>query len=256
MNNKICNCLSNIEKENGIHILFAGESGSRAWGFASPDSDYDIRAIYCHPQAWYLSLNEHPQETIEAMLPNDFDVSAWDLRKTLRLFAKCNPSLNEWLGSPTIYKKTSPFFEDLKAHIPTYFNPIKATHHYLALARNAYNETNHIEPPTLTIKKLFYALRGLLAAHWTTTFQTMPPTEFSRLLEIDDLPKDILTIIAEVQEQKKTAHEHFTVLMPPQLHDFYLKKRLSIEDKAKSLSIHHTSIEPLNELFLRTIERF
>ncbi len=251
MKDEICNCLSEIERQEGISILFAAESGSRAWGFASADSDYDIRAIYVHPQAWYLSLEEHPKETFEAMLPNDFDVSAWDLRKTLRLFAKCNPSLNEWLGSPIIYKKASPFFEELKDLIPAYFNPIKATHHYLSLARNAYDETS--DSHEITIKKLFYALRGLLAAYWVASYQTMPPIEFSHLLEMKGLSRDVLAIIAELQEVKQSSNEHFAVLLQPQLRDFYLKTRGFIDGKVQTLSTRHISIGPLNELFLSVL---
>ena len=110
MHDKIIQALKELEKEKQCRILFAAESGSRAWGFASPDSDYDIRAIYVKPESWYWDIAEKTRDTIEAQLPGDLDISAWELRKTLRLFDKCNPSLNEWLGSPIIYLADEVFF--------------------------------------------------------------------------------------------------------------------------------------------------
>ena len=103
MHDKIIQMLKELERKEDCKILFAAESGSRAWGFASPDSDYDIRVIYVNPEAWYWDISEKKADTFAAMLPDDLDVSAWELRKTLQLFSKCNPSLNEWLGSPIIY---------------------------------------------------------------------------------------------------------------------------------------------------------
>lgn len=76
--------LTRIERESGVRVLLAVESGSRAWGFASPDSDYDVRFLYAHPRDWYVSVFEG-RDVIEQMLPGDLDVSGWDLRKALRL---------------------------------------------------------------------------------------------------------------------------------------------------------------------------
>src|SRR3954463_6570073 len=99
MNGNILQALGTIERDQGVKVLLAVESGSRAWGFASPDSDYDVRFIYAHPLDWYLGVLER-RDVIECMLPGDLDVSGWELRKALRLLAKCNLALNEWIGSP------------------------------------------------------------------------------------------------------------------------------------------------------------
>ena len=96
--------LANLEKEHQVKILFACESGSRAWGFPSQDSDYDVRFIYLHPQDWYLSIEvERKRDVIELPISDDLDITGWDLRKALQLFKKTNPPLLEWLGSPIIY---------------------------------------------------------------------------------------------------------------------------------------------------------
>jgi uncharacterized protein len=112
--------LHRIEREHGVRVLLAVESGSRAWGFASPDSDYDVRFIYAHNRDWYISVLE-PRDVIEQMLPGDLDVSGWDLRKTLQLFWKCNLALNEWLGSPIVYSEVSQFRQQLAQLMPQFF---------------------------------------------------------------------------------------------------------------------------------------
>jgi predicted nucleotidyltransferase len=95
-----------IEDEEGVRIFFACESGSRAWGFPSSDSDYDVRFLYLHPTEWYLSVNlEHKRDVIERPISGDLDINGWDLRKALILLRKGNPPLMEWLGSPIIYRE-------------------------------------------------------------------------------------------------------------------------------------------------------
>ena len=94
--------LLRLEREQDIKILYAVESGSRAWGFASRDSDWDVRYIYVHRLEWYLRI-EDEKDSREEILPNDIDLAGWELRKALRLFRKSNPPLMEWLNSPIVY---------------------------------------------------------------------------------------------------------------------------------------------------------
>ena len=139
MKERVIRELKRIEQEYGVRVLLAVESGSRAWGFASPDSDYDVRFIYAHPKDWYISVMEE-RDVIEEMLPGDLDVSGWDLRKALRLFAKCNLALNEWIGSPMTYFAIDEFRAQIAALIPRYFNPIAAIHHYRSTAATAFRD--------------------------------------------------------------------------------------------------------------------
>jgi predicted nucleotidyltransferase len=196
--------LRRIEQEHGVRVLLAVESGSRAWGFASPDSDYDVRFVYAHPRDWYISIDE-PRDVIEEMLPGNLDVSGWDLRKTLRLFAKCNLALNEWLGSPMIYDEVPHFREQLRALLPGFFNPIAGLHHYRSMASRALEEGlqgNHIR-----IKKLFYVLRPLLACRWIECNRSQPPTLFADLLTPELVATEERAWIEDLRRRKTDANE-------------------------------------------------
>ena len=196
--------LGRIERESGIRVLLAVESGSRAWGFASPDSDYDVRFIYSHPRDWYVSVSE-PRDVIEVSLPGDLDVSGWDLRKSLRLFAKSNIPLNEWLGSPVTYAEASGFRHQLLQCMPRYFNAIAGLHHYRSMADRALAE-GYVEG-RIRIKKLFYTLRPLLACRWIEHTDTQPPTEFSSLMSKPWVTSAERDWIADLLRQKSVAAE-------------------------------------------------
>jgi len=198
------NALERIREENGIRVLLAVESGSRAWGFASPDSDYDVRFIYSHPRDWYVSVTEL-RDVIEVSLPGDLDVSGWDLRKALRLFAKSNIALNEWLGSPVIYAEVPHFRQRLLQWLPRYFNAIAGLHHYRSMAESALAE-GYVEG-RIRIKKLFYTLRPLLACRWIEHTGTQPPTEFSRLVSNSWVTSAEREWIADLLRQKAVAAE-------------------------------------------------
>ncbi len=204
MKEKILEALRNVELESGVRVLLAVESGSRAWGFASPDSDYDVRFVYAHPRDWYLSVFEE-RDVIEQMLPGDLDVSGWDLRKTLRLFSKCNLALNEWLGSPVMYLAMPGFRAELLALLPKYFNPIAGTYHYLRMAQAAFE--GHFREGEIGIKKMFYVLRPLFACRWIEHTRTQPPTEFGRLVASDWVSEEERRWVAALLERKASAKE-------------------------------------------------
>jgi predicted nucleotidyltransferase len=184
MRESILEQLRSIETELNVSVLLAVESGSRAWGFASPDSDYDVRFIYVHEPKWYWTIFEE-RDVIEKMLPGDLDVSGWELRKSLRLFSKCNLALNEWIGSPVLYHEVPGFRAELRALIPQFFNPLGATHHYKSMAKQALSSMT--PDGRLSIKKFLYATRALLACRWIERHRSQPPTEFLSLVN-DLLP--------------------------------------------------------------------
>jgi uncharacterized protein len=196
--------LQRIERENDVRVLLAVESGSRAWGFASPDSDYDVRFIYAHNRDWYISVLE-PHDVIEQMLPGDLDVSGWDLRKTLRLFAKCNLALNEWLGSPIVYSEISGFRQQFAQLMPQFFNPIAGVHHYRSMATRTFNES--YTDGRIGIKKLFYVLRPLLACRWIESRRSQPPTQFAELLAAELVTSDERDWIRDLLAKKADARE-------------------------------------------------
>jgi predicted nucleotidyltransferase len=213
MNDRIVEELARIERQYDVRVLLAVESGSRAWGFASPDSDYDVRFVYAHRPDWYLSVFEQ-RDVIEEMLPGDLDVSGWDLRKTLRLFSKCNLALNEWLGSPLIYCEVAEFRAQLSTLIPQFFNPIAAIHHYRSMAEGSFNE-NFIEGQ-IGIKKLFYVLRPLLACRWIEKSRAQPPTKFSQLVDAEWVGSEERRWIGELLRTKAGAAERQQIALDSQ----------------------------------------
>ena len=236
-----------IAAEQGIKLLYACESGSRAWGFPSPDSDWDVRFIYSHPLDWYLSLQSQ-KDTINKMLPLELDLSGWELKKALRLFAGSNLALFEWVESPEVYFNDSDFHQRLKALIPLYFNPCKAMHHYLAMARN--NIETHLQSNEVQIKKFFYILRPLLACEWIANFKTMPPTEFAQLLAHSTLlTSELRDQVNGLLKEKENAAEGFIVTLSSNMVNWFAHQVSHFED---AVSTQKGSLkvgwEPLNEL--------
>ena len=130
--------LKEIEEKENIKIIHCVESGSRAWGFASPDSDYDVRFIYVRPKEYYLRLDK-TRDVIEWQLDDTLDINGWDLQKALRLLHKSNPTLFEWNSSPIIYKTTDEW-KEVSSIIEKYFVEKSGLYHYLSTAKSNYRE--------------------------------------------------------------------------------------------------------------------
>ena len=183
MKTKILNKLSEIERQRHIEILFAVESGSRAWGFASPDSDYDIRFVYRHKKEWYLNLWEQ-KDTIQFMTDNDLlDGSGWDLRKALRLLAKSNASFTGWLFSPIVYRANDKFLRALRQVAQANFNPVSGFYHFHSMNKNF---EDNLGSQDMTLKGFFYAIRTALCANWIYKNQTIPPVVFREMYTLID----------------------------------------------------------------------
>jgi predicted nucleotidyltransferase len=172
--------LKRIEKEEGVRILYACESGSRAWGFPSKDSDYDVRFIYIRPVDWYLSIYDK-RDVIERPISDMLDINGWDLRKALNLFRKSNPPLLEWLQSPMPYMEKFTIADQIRRISPLTFSPKSCMHHYLHMAKGNYRE--YLQGDHVKIKKYFYVLRPILASEWIERNNTMPPIEFQELVD-------------------------------------------------------------------------
>ncbi len=207
---RIVKALADIETRQGCRILFAVESGSRAWGFASPDSDYDVRGIFVRPLDWYLQLKEDLPDTIVESLPGDLDVSLWDIKKALVQLSKSNASFLEWLGSPIVYRDDG-MIATLNAIKADWFNPVHVAFHYASMFRKAMEARN--PDGSLRIKKLCYALRASLCLRYTMAFEKMPPTPFAAVLEGVELSPDEREAVRDVLAKKETALES-DVLMP------------------------------------------
>ncbi|WP_223070246.1 nucleotidyltransferase domain-containing protein [Paenibacillus caui] len=176
----ILSVLERIECEENVRILYACESGSRAWGFPSKDSDYDVRFLYVRPVDWYLSIFEK-RDVIERPISDMLDINGWDLRKALNLFRKSNPPLLEWLQSPIVYRENHAIAEQIRRISPFTFSPRSCMYHYLHMAKGNYRE--YLQGDRVKIKKYFYVLRPILACEWIEKYSTMPPIEFDRLVD-------------------------------------------------------------------------
>lgn len=189
-----------VEASHGVRVLYACESGSRAWGFASPDSDYDVRFLYVHPLPWYLQVSAQ-RDVIEPPLDGLFDLSGWELRKALQLLKKGNATLAEWLDSPIVYRADASFVQALRAAARQVHQPARAFRHYLHLAHGQHRD--HLRGEKVRLKKLLYVLRPLLAAQWIERGLGPPPMALQPLL--DALPLDD-TLRAAIDELLRLKH--------------------------------------------------
>ncbi|MDY5424345.1 nucleotidyltransferase domain-containing protein [Hornefia butyriciproducens] len=194
--------LDKIERKEGVRILHAVESGSRAWGFASPDSDYDVRFVYVRPKEDYLRLDE-PKDVIEWQLDEVLDINGWDLKKALRQFAKGNVTLFEWSESSIVYRTTAEWaqIKELSKH---FFSEKAAVCHYYGTANNTLQK--YLLGDLVRYKKYFYALRPLLAARYIETYHTAPPVLFDDLLKMD-MPEVLRRAVDELLDVKKVTAE-------------------------------------------------
>jgi predicted nucleotidyltransferase len=195
--------LIEIEEKHKVKVLYAVESGSRAWGFESLDSDYDIRFVYAHKKNWYLNILPK-RDVIEYPIVNDFDYSGWDLRKTMFLLNKSNPVLFEWLKSPIVYYKENYFVDIMVELSKLYFSPVSSIYHYLHMANRHFRQ--YLQNNDVKIKKYFYVLRAIMSCMWIENFKESPPIEFEKLLvQIND--KELLDKIYELLNRKKSGIE-------------------------------------------------
>ncbi len=251
MKTKIFESILDIEQKHGVKIVYACESGSRAWGFPSQDSDYDVRFIYVRPVADYLSVFEQ-RDVIEEPINDLLDVNGWDLKKALQLMYKSNPALLEWLESPIVYVEAFSVANQLRELSRKYFSGIASFHHYFSMARGNYRK--YLQGEEVKIKKYFYVLRPIFACLWILQHGTMPPMLFEELmdgvLEDTGLSEDIQHLL-----ERKMAGDEMD-LEPPitsikQFIDFQLNRFTGIADELKP--VRNKSANDLELLFRNSL---
>lgn len=200
---EILDKLLEIEEKEKVRVLYAVESGSRAWGVESPDSDYDVRFVYVRRREDYLKLEEQ-KDVIEWQLDEVLDINGWDLKKTLVQFHKGNATLFEWANSPIVYKTTEEWEAVYKSAKP-YFSVKAALYHYYGTANSTFKQ--YLQEDEVKYKKYVYALRPLLACKYIEEGHEIPPVKFEDLLK-QSLPeklreeiKEMLVIKAESDEK-------------------------------------------------------
>lgn len=249
MRARVVQALDKIEHERNVKVLYACESGSRAWGFASTDSDYDVRFVYVEKPDWFMQVDA-PRDVIERPLDDELDVSGWELRKTLGLLRKSNPTLLEWLDSPLVYRQETEATAQLRALAEAFYSPPAARNHYLSMARKTFR--GHLQGETVRFKKYFYVLRPLLAVRWIDLGLGRPPMTFADLLStVNDA--QLLDEVATLLALKRNAGEAAYGPRRPALHAFI---EAELEREVPVLPRTREDSQRLDRYLRDTVKRF
>lgn len=214
---EIDSALSGIVDREKVAMLLAVESGSRAWGFPSPDSDYDCRFIYARRQMDYVQLHQ-PRDVIELPLGAVLDINGWDIVKALRLLLKGNAVVIEWLTSPYQYGGIAAFRGEALALAHQAVRPSAVARHYLHLGERQ-RRTYFADRHAVAVKRIFYALRPAVALRWLRLHpgHAVPPMHFPTLVGESDLPADVVTIVDDLLARKAVTRELGTEPLPPEI---------------------------------------
>ena len=249
MNDIIRQKLTEIEKQESIKIIFAVESGSRAWGFSSPDSDYDVRFIYVRPAEYYLKL-ERTRDVIEWQLDETLDINGWDFQKTLRLLHSSNPTLFEWSRSPIVYKNSDDW-QRLMPVINDYFLAKSGVYHYLHMAIR--NNREFLQLAQVRLKKYFYVLRPILACKWILEKNSPPPMIFTELAAAE-LEDGLKPVVSELLDKKINLPEIETIPRIDALNEYIDREIQNLRaDVAEMPEIRRKDYSRLNEIFLQAL---
>ena len=244
----IFQALKEIEKKKKIKILYACETGSRAWGFPSPDSDYDVRFIYRHEANWYLSLNKH-KDTIEFITDNALDISGWDLKKSLVMLKKSNASLIERFQSPIEYFSENDFKESFTQLIESYYSPIAVFYHHYSLANKFWEAIKDRED--LRLKDCFYLLRSLLSCNWIIRSKEVVPMHIEGLMTlIDEERKDSIRKLVQL---KSAVTEKHVYRLESWLNKLISELKNFTDSNKSRVLINRKDYSLLNKFFLKSL---
>jgi len=250
MTEKIIKHIEQLEKEQNINILLAVESGSRAWGCPSPDSDYDVRIIFKRPKSQYLEIDDKP-DTIDYFHRELLDINGWDIKKAFKLIRKSNATPFEWAQSPIVYKEVDGFRNIILDLCKSYFQPRHTVNHYKGIAKNSYL-TNDLDGK-IKLKKLFYVLRPVMAAKWIIENNEIPPMDIPSLLPIIK-NESISSHIDELLAIKSAANESYVYQPEPLITKYILAQFEYINSAQITDSDMLPNSDLLNQTFLNLIE--
>jgi predicted nucleotidyltransferase len=243
---RVRDALARVEAEQNVRVLYACESGSRAWGFASQDSDYDVRFLYVHPRDWYLSVEDR-RDVVERPLTDELDLSGWELRKALRLLRKSNPPLLEWLKSPVVYRHEPKFTREFSELAAAFYSPRRCFAHYLHMAFG--NWRHYLEGrEQVSLKKYLYVFRPLLACRWVSRGLGQVPMLFQELVDGVLEEAEVRNALGELVARKQAGGELSSAPPVEALSRFVLTELPRLE----SLSEHDDNAgdaEELNRFF-------
>lgn len=243
--------LDTVEATEGVRLLMAIESGSRAWGFPSPDSDYDVRFIYVRPRDWYLSLVPG-RDVIEHAIVDEIDLNGWDVRKALGLLLKSNAVVSEWIESPIRYRPDDPFIARLRELADDLLNPRAIAHHYGRSGKlNADRWLDGGEP--VPVKKYFYALRPALAIRAIRLNPALrPPMNLQALVAASDLPPTLVEQIDTLVEAKARTNERANGARLPEI-DTLIRSELDRAGELPAHKLRDRFVDRADQLFLELV---
>ncbi|KPF67199.1 nucleotidyltransferase [beta proteobacterium AAP99] len=235
------------ETEHKVRVLLAVESGSRAWGFESPNSDYDARFIYAHEPEWYMAVNlEDKRDVIEYPIVDDIDLNGWDVRKALQLLHRSNPAFVEWIQSPIVYLERGSFASSARALLPNLYSCVSGVHHYRSMAKTNYR--GYLREDLVPLKKYFYVLRPLLSVRWLERYGRPAPIEFAKLLHLIADQSDLLADVNELLAKKKSAPEMGLAPQVRSIHAF-IEAELERLENVQPVGVQVSKMDALNDLF-------
>jgi predicted nucleotidyltransferase len=240
--------LEKLEKKLDIKILYACETGSRAWGFPSPDSDYDVRFIYMHKKYWYLSLAEK-KDSVEVALAGDLDITGWDLKKCLVLLKKSNAPLIERFQSPMEYFAEPRFKDDFKKLIESYYSPTAVFFHHHSLAKKFWEDIK--DSKEIKLKSYFYLVRSLLSCNWIVKDISILPMDIEGLMQLTS--ETNRTLLRELITLKATVGEKYLHPKTEALHNLAEELLTFIEASKDNLGVNDNSYAQLDKFFLKTL---
>lgn len=240
------------EQQHNVKVIYAIESGSRAWGFESPNSDYDVRFIYVHDKDWYLSLDvEDKRDVIEYPIIDEIDINGWDIRKALKLFWKSNPAFIEWMKSPIVYVDDERFSSAVTTLMPKIVSSQKGIYHYLHMAKGNYRE--YLKKQQVPLKKYFYVLRPLLAIRWLEKYDSPAPIEFETLREVITGQVELNNAISDLLLRKRRSMEKELIESIPVLNRFIESELARLENYQDQPKKQQTDFALLDNLFKKTL---
>lgn len=207
--------LDRVAADHSVHIPLAIESGSRAWGFPSPDSDYDGRFVYVRPARAHLT--PFPvRDVIEPPGEGDLDVNGWDLAKALRLLLKGNAVIIEWLRSPVVYRGEAWFRDAFLDFARRTADRQAIGRHYLHLGERQ-RRVYFGDGQAVARKKIFYALRPAATLRWLRLHpaDAIAPMHFPTLMAECDPPAALAAEVAELIAAKAVTRELGAAPLPP-----------------------------------------
>ena len=244
---EIMHRLRETEKLEDVRILMAIESGSRAWGFESTNSDYDVRFIYVRNKDWYVAVDfEEKRDVIEYEITDEIDLNGWDLRKSLRLYWKSNPAFVEWIQSPLTYIESGDFRKQALSLLPEIYSVEKGIYHYRSMAKTNYR--GYLRSELVPLKKYFYVLRPILSIKWLESKNTPAPIEFNKLFEYVE-NKELQQAIDDLLEKKKSNEELAKGSSIPVLNKFIETELNRLESFKPTKLMQNLEMEQLNNLF-------